>query len=109
MIQSKQTTTDDEGISTTEWKEWMPLWASRKPLTTRWREVFKADGLNVDKMVQLEIRYRTGITPDMRIIHGKKLVDEVEVDRIYDIKAVLDDIKGDGTETVIMALERDNG
>lgn len=108
-IQSKQTTTDDEGISKSVWADWMTLWAARKPLTSRWRETFQADGLNVDKMLQLEIRFRTGITADMRVIHGKKMVGEKEVDRIYDIKAVLDDIHGDGTETWIMVMEREDG
>ncbi|WP_170220102.1 phage head closure protein [Paenibacillus anaericanus] len=109
LLQSKGFVADDEGISTAGWVDWMPLWACRKPLTTRWRETYQAAGLNVDKMIQLEIRYRTGITPDMRIVHGKKVVDGVETDRIYDIKSVLDDVKGDGVETWIMALERDNG
>lgn len=109
MLQSKQTVTDDEGIPTSKWVEWMTLWACRKPLTSRWRETFQAAGLNVDKMIQLEIRYRTGITPDMRILHGTKVVNSKETDRIYEIKAVLDDVHGDGTETWIMALERDEG
>lgn len=96
---------DGEGIAVKDWVSLMPLWAKRKPLTTRWREYFQAAGMNAEKMFQFEIRYREGITEEMRIIDGKKKVGDVEIDRIFDIKAVLDDALGDRLETWIMALE----
>lgn len=95
-IQEFKSTVDDEGISTNEWTTIMTLWAKRKPLTTRWREYFQAAGLNAEKMFQYEIRYREGITEEMRVVEG---------DRTLEIKTVLDDIHGDRTETWIMALE----
>lgn len=104
-IQKFVSTIDDEGVSTKDWMPVITLWAKRKPLTTRWREYFQAAGINAEKMFQYEIRYREGITEEMRIIDGKKKVGDVEIDRIFEIKAVLDDALGDRVETWIMALE----
>lgn len=101
-VQEKKTITDREGIIKTEWVDIAAPWAARKPLTARWRETFQAAGVNAEKMVQFTIRYRTGITPDMRVI-------DTQGDQAYDIKAVLDDVYDDMTETWIMALERENG
>lgn len=95
-IQKFTSTVDDEGIPTEEWTDVITLWAKRKPLNTRWREYFQAAGMNAEKMFQYEIRYREGITEEMRIVEG---------DRTLEIKAVLDDVHGDRTETWIMALE----
>lgn len=108
-IQEMKTKPDAEGVPKKTWVDKFTLWASRKPLTARWRETFQAAGLNVEKMVKFEVRFRSGILGDMRIIDGKKTVDGKELNRVYDIKAVLDDVHGDRTETWIMALERENG
>lgn len=108
-IQELQTTTDAEGVTKKAWVDKFTPWASRKPLTARWRETFQAAGLSAEKMVKFEVRYRPGVHESMRIVDGKKIIDDQEVERIYDIKAVLDDVYGDRTETWIMALERENG
>ena len=78
------------------------LWAFRKPLTTRWREYFQAAGINAEKMWQYEIRYRPleDIKEEMRLLERGKS---------HDIKAVLEDVHGDRTETYIMALEVGDG
>lgn len=101
-LQEKSTVTDDEGITTTVWANVMTLWCRRKPLTTRWREYFQAAGMNAEKMLQYEIRYRPkeDISEDMRLL---------DRGRPYELKAVLDDVHGDRTETWIMALEVTNG
>lgn len=96
-IQHMATSVDEEGVVTKDWAPLITLWAKRKPLTTRWREYFQAAGMNAEKMFQYEIRYREGITEEMRLVDG--------ADRTLEIKAVLDDIHGDRTETCIMALE----
>jgi len=99
-LQVKATQTDSEGIVTEIWNDVLTLWAFRKPLTSRWREYFQGAGLNAEKMLQYEIRYRDGISSNMRL-----------VDRgiPYQISAVLDDVHGDRTETYIMALEVGDG
>ncbi len=96
IIQRYESIVDEEGIAKHDWVPVATVWSARKPLTTRWREYFQAAGVNAEKMFQYEIRYREGITEEMRI---------VDRDRIYEIKAVLDDVNGDGRETLIMALE----
>jgi SPP1 family predicted phage head-tail adaptor len=104
-IQCYESIVDEEGIAIHDWVPVATIWSARKPLTTRWREYFRAAGLNAEKMFQYEIRYREGITENMRIVDGKRVVNDQEVDRVLEIKAVLDDAKGDRTETWIMALE----
>lgn len=91
---------DGEGIVTKGWAPLITVWAFRKPLTSRWREYFQAAGENAEKMLQYEIRYREGIESDMRI---------VEKGKVMEVKAVLDDIHGDRTETWLMAQELTDG
>lgn len=110
QIQKKQVKLDPEGFPTGE--EWVTVstpWAKRKPLTTRWREYFQAGGENAEKMFQYELRYREDVSEEMRIVDGKRKVSDQKVDRIFEIKAVLDDVHGDRTETWIMALELTGG
>jgi SPP1 family predicted phage head-tail adaptor len=109
-LQSKETVTDPEGITTESWVNGLVLWSHRKPLTGRWREFYQAAGENAEKIFQYSIRYREEVADEsMRIVCGKKTVDDVLVDRIYEIKAVLDDALGDRTETWIMAQELTDG
>lgn len=109
-IQEKKAKLDPEGIPVGEkWDTVNTLWAFRKPLTSRWREYFQSAGLNVEKMFQYEIRYREGITEDLRIVNGTRVVNGVREERTFEIKAVLDDVHGDRTETWIMAEELTTG
>ncbi|SDD27078.1 phage head-tail adaptor, putative, SPP1 family [Paenibacillus sp. UNCCL117] len=87
-------TTDNEGIFTPNWVDIISLWAARRPL--RGREFFAAAAVNAENTVRYEIRCRQGIAEDMRLIDSG---------RIYNIMAVLDDPKGDGTETHLMTQE----
>ncbi|MDO3680428.1 phage head closure protein [Paenibacillus ehimensis] len=87
-------TTNDEGISVPNWVDHATVWASRRPL--RGREFFAAAAVNAENTVRYEIRYRPGITPDMRLLDSG---------RTYSISAVLEDVYGDRTQTHVMALE----
>jgi SPP1 family predicted phage head-tail adaptor len=100
-------TTNDEGIPIPTWTTVMTLFAFREPL--RGNEYFQAATDNSEKTVRYKIRYRAGITAAMRIVDGKKIVNSVEVDRIYQITTPLDDVYGDRTETHIMAIELEVG
>lgn len=78
------------------WEDVMPLYASREPL--RGREFFAAAAANAELTLRYKIRYREGITPDMRFI-------DLNNNRICNITAVLDDPFEDRTETHLMVLE----
>lgn len=81
-----------------QWEEVATVWASREPL--RGREFFAAATVQHEKTIRFKIRHREDIKAGMRV---------VEKERIYEIYAVLDDVKGDRTETHLMTKEKDNG
>ncbi|WP_339273628.1 phage head closure protein [Paenibacillus sp. FSL W8-0426] len=90
---------DDSGYPVNpgnEWEDVMTLYASREPL--RGREFFAAAAANAELTLRYKIRYRDGITPDMRFI-------DLNNGRTCNITAVLDDPFGDRTETHLMVLE----
>lgn len=94
--------TDDAGFPSKE-KEWVTqftLWASREPL--RGREYFAAAAAQAETTVRYKIRYREGITSDLRLV-------DLKDNRTYELKAVLDDAYNDRTETHLMAVEVSNG
>ncbi|NGP59888.1 phage head closure protein [Paenibacillus thiaminolyticus] len=80
------------------WEEVATVWASREPL--RGREFFAAAAVQHEKTIRFKIRYRDDIKAGMRV---------TEKGRTYDIYAVLDDVKGDRTETHLMTTEKANG
>ncbi|MFW5438746.1 phage head closure protein [Paenibacillus apiarius] len=102
-IQQKTVLTDQEGILQEKWVPVCTIWAKREPI--RGREYFEAAATNAEKTVRYKVRYRLGILPEMRIIDGKKKVNDEEIDRVYHIVAVLDDVHGDRTETHLMTEE----
>lgn len=96
---------DDAGFPIKDPKEWedvfeKPLWANREPI--RGREFFAAAAAQSEKIVRYKIRYREGITSDMRLV-------DLRDNRTYELTAVLDDVYNDRTETHLMALELSNG
>lgn len=104
-IQRKGRTEDDAGYPIPNPQEWVDvfpfkLWASREPL--RGREFFAANAEQAEISVRYKVRYRPGITTKMRIIDWKD-------NRTYEIKAVLDDVFDDRTETHLMVTEVSNG
>lgn len=95
-VQKKATITDPEGIPVEGWADVVTIWAARR--TLRGREYFAAAAVNAENTVRFEIRYRTGILADMRLI-------DLKDNRTYNIHAVLDDVQGDRTETHLMTTE----
>lgn len=102
-------TVDDDGFNIPNWETFLTVRAERKPMASKWKEFFQAAAIHAEKTIQYTIRHREGITEDMRIVDGKKTINGKKVDRIYEIKAVLDDVNDDGKETVIMATEIERG
>ncbi|MCM3589630.1 phage head closure protein [Brevibacillus borstelensis] len=95
-IQQKQTVVDPEGIPTESWVDVATVWAAREPLVAGAREFFSAAAVNAEKTVRYAIRYRPGIFSNMRLFDKRDGL-------TYEIKAVLDDVFGDRTQTHIMA------
>lgn len=100
-IQQQTTGTDPEGIPLpATWADVFKGFAAREPL--RGREFFEAAASNAEKTVRYKMRYRTGIEEDMRLIDTRD-------NKTYVIKAVLDDVYGDRTETHLMTEEVSDG
>lgn len=104
-IQKLMNAHDDAGYPIPGQKEWRDvfsskLWASREPI--RGREFFAADAAQSEITVRYKIRYRSGVSNEMRLVDWKD-------NRIYEIKAVLDDVYNDRTETHLMVAEISNG
>jgi SPP1 family predicted phage head-tail adaptor len=78
-LQSKTKVKDSEGITKEKWADVMTVWAAVEPL--RGREYFQAAAVNQENTVRFRIRYRAGVTPNMRVKYGS---------RLFDIKSVID-------------------
>lgn len=94
VIQQKTNQTDGEGISKGVWSEFTTIWAGKKPLNGR--EFFAAATENAENVVRYEVRYRTDIRADMRII---------DQGRVLSITAVQEDPYENRTRTHIIAKE----
>ncbi|WP_426450664.1 phage head closure protein [Paenibacillus sp. S-38] len=70
---------DNEGLPVFTWSEFLSLWAAVNPL--RGREYFQAAAINQENTLRIEIRYRTGLTSEMRVRYAGK---------IYNINAIID-------------------
>lgn len=102
-IQRKGRKVDDAGFPIRDPKEWEDvdtLWAAREPI--RGREFFSAAADRAEITVRYKIRYREGITSEMRLVDTRD-------NRIYEIKVPLDDVFDDRTETHLLVAELSNG
>ena len=78
-IQEKAAVTDSFGAEINDWMDVCTVWASVEPL--KGREFFVAQKENAETTVQIFIRYRSGISADMRILY---------CDRVFGINAIID-------------------
>ncbi len=69
------------------------VWASVEPMSGR--EFIEAMKVQADVTVRIRIRYRSDVSPEMRVIHGT---------HTYEIDAVLDQ-KGERKEMYLMCHE----
>lgn len=60
------------GDSITTWVDVVTTWASVEPL--RSDELWKAQQVQANVSHRVKIRYREGITPDMRIVHKGRVL-----------------------------------
>ncbi|KRD71660.1 head-tail adaptor protein [Lysobacter sp. Root96] len=80
-IERQVTTRDSSGISTKTWVLVAPkVWASIEPLSAR--EFVQSAATQAQVSTRITIRYRPGIQPSMRVIHGTQ---------VYNIAGVLAD------------------
>lgn len=77
-FQKRASVKDEEGNNVTKWQDQFTVWASIKGLRGRDYLIAGADAVKIS--TRIYIRYRRGITPDMRIKFKDK-----EVDRYFDI------------------------
>lgn len=77
-IQEKDPTQDEYGEPAPTWSDVATVWAAVEPL--RGGEFLEARRLGAEVTTRIRIRYRDGITPEMRVVGG---------DHTYDIEAVI--------------------
>jgi len=75
------------------WADWQTVWASIDPL--RGDEYFAAKQFNVELTHKITIRYRSGLTPTMRVLYGA---------RVFSISAILNPDERN-RELVLMCTE----
>lgn len=61
---------DSAGSTTEHWSDVATLWGSIEPL--KGREYFEAQQVNADVEIRIRTRYKAGIIPKMRVIHGSR-------------------------------------
>lgn len=77
-LQAK-TITKSEGIPQESWTTVATIWATVADISGR--EYFQAQAVQSEATTRIKIRYRTGITPSVRVLYGS---------RIFNILSVID-------------------
>lgn len=93
-FQRSDTGQDGFGQPVEIWIDVVTVWASVNPIVGR--EFFAAETISSELTHKVKIRYRSGITPDMRIKFSE---------RIFEIKAPPINYKENNTELQIMCKE----
>lgn len=65
-----------------EWNDIVTTWASINPISGR--EYYQAETINSDLTHKVRLRYRKGITPDMRILYKDRIFNIVSVINEYE-------------------------
>jgi SPP1 family predicted phage head-tail adaptor len=92
-IQRKVPTQSSSGEEDPNWSTLATVWGSAEPL--RGQEYLEANRLQADLDIRFRIRYRDGISPNMRVKHG---------DRYYNIVSVIH-VKEQRREIQLMCKE----
>ena len=72
-IQEPSVAIGTDGGATTTWSTFATVWADVVPL--KGREYFQAATANTEVDAMIRTRYITGVTADMRIVHGSTVYD----------------------------------
>jgi SPP1 family predicted phage head-tail adaptor len=76
-LQKKTITEDALKQQSEAWVSVATVWAAVEPLSGR--EYFAAKQVNAEISVRITIRYRKGITPDMRVVFGDRAFEVLSV------------------------------
>jgi len=79
VLQRKTTIRDEEGNTVETWVDVVTVWAAVEPMSIRWKEFLQAAAINAERYTLFRIRYRPGITPDMRVVYAGQTYDIVHV------------------------------
>lgn len=75
-----QQTTESRGVAggvDDTWSTYITIWASMEPIAGR--EYFDAQQLNAEVTTLIRIRYNSGVTSKMRVLHGSRVYDILHV------------------------------
>jgi len=92
-LQQKTETRDSFGAVIETWNDVATLYASIEPL--RGKEFFDAQQVNAEVTIRIRIRYRSGVTPNMRVLFGT---------RTFDIQSVIN-VDERNREMILMCRE----
>lgn len=70
-----------------EWEDIATTWASINPISGK--EYYSAETINSDLTHKIRLRYRRGITPDMRILYNGRIFYIVSVINEYEKNTIL--------------------
>lgn len=70
-----------------DWKDIATTWANINPISGK--EYYSAETINSDLTHKIRLRYRRGITPDMRILYNGRIFYIVSVINEYEKNTIL--------------------
>lgn len=70
-----------------DWKDIATTWANINPISGK--EYYSAETINSDLTHKIRLRYRRGITPDMRIIYNDRIFYIISVINEYEKNTML--------------------
>lgn len=76
-LQKKEITEDELKQQSETWTDIATVWAAVEPLSGR--EYFAAEQVNTENSVKITIRYKKGITTDMRIVYDGKIFEVISI------------------------------
>jgi len=79
-IQAKVASRDTFGAETVSWAPIATVWAAVEPMLGR--EFVEARQLTAELTTRIRVRYRSGITPLMRVVHGSETYEVVSVQHV---------------------------
>jgi SPP1 family predicted phage head-tail adaptor len=80
VIEQPVDSQDASGKVTRTWAKVCEVWANVRPVTGS--EAFRAQAVSATYSSVVEIRYRSGITPKMRVVYGERTLNIESVENV---------------------------
>ena len=77
----------DLALEDEDWKDIATTWASINPISGK--EYYSAETINSDLTHKIRLRYRRGITPDMRVLYNGRIFYIISVINEYEKNTML--------------------